>query len=119
MPYFTPVVRQLNTRFSAAHLKKSRSLFAPGKRLSAAAKTLKIKPPKHADRWYDFLDALPASIHESILATIYQVLSRRKPADMSFDWQASAAWEVRIWETPPTDDTRGLVSILLRTPCPD
>jgi hypothetical protein len=124
MPALQAIVSDLNAAFAEPNLSKLRDradLFLPGKRLRAAALSLKlVLPEPRAKRaWLRYLDGLPPGIHEALRSVIYSALTTKpRPVAITFAWAPAYDFELTIWQAPDTRSTRGGITALIRSRYP-
>jgi len=80
-----------------------------------------VVQPKMAlySQWTDYLNRLPRSMQEAIRSTIYHALSTSPPTQITFAWAAGYDYELTIWDAPDTRQTRGGITILIKSRYPD
>jgi hypothetical protein len=96
-----------------------REVFAPGRRLSDAARTLRTAPDEIREQWIRFLDSMPRGIEEGLRSVMYHALSTSPPTEIAFAWAPGYDFELSIWQAPDTAKTRGGITVLFRTRYPD
>jgi hypothetical protein len=121
MPRLQKVVGHLNTAMSEDRIDefvKNRDRFAPGKRLSSALNLLfPAETPLYKDM-ASYIDGLPGSLQEIVRATIYYALSTDPPTLVTFAWAAGYDFELTTWQAPDTRETRGGITMLLKSRYP-
>lgn len=121
MPRLQTVVANFNRALSEENINKlaaDRDAFAPGKQLSTA---LKLVLPEQSPLFKDlvsYLDTLPGSLQEIVRATIYYALSTNPPTLVTFAWAPGYDFELTTWQAPDTRQTRGGITMLLKSRYP-
>lgn len=122
MPAMQAMVGRLNRLFSEheiRNLSERRELFAPGRRLSDVARTLRTAPDEIREQWVAFLDSMPRGIEEGLRAIMYHALSTSPPTEIAFAWAPGYDFELGIWQAPDTEKTRGGITVLFKSRYPD
>jgi hypothetical protein len=120
MPGFQAVLAHLNGAFGKDHIEelaKRRDAFAPGQPL-AAGLIIKKGTRLHA-LWVEYLSKLPGSFQEAFRATVYYALSTSPPTTITFAWAPGYDYELTMWQAPDTTQTKGGITILLKSRYPD
>ena len=120
MPGLQTVLGQLNSAFTREEIGKlveKKESFAPGKPLAAGV----VVQPQMAlfKQWTEYLNRIPRSMQEAIRSTIYHALSTSPPTQITFAWAAGYDYELTIWDAPDTRQTRGGITILIKSRYPD
>jgi hypothetical protein len=110
----------LNRAFSKDNIEelvKHQAAFEPGKpfvsRLIVKEKTL-LQPA-----WRRYLQQVPEVIQRAIFAVIHYALSTKPPTPITFAWSPAYDYELTITYGPDTRQTRGGITILLKSRYPD
>jgi hypothetical protein len=64
----------------------------------------------------EWLDTIPAGLHDGIRATIRSALTRDVPHPITFAWAPAFDYELSMWDVSAGPRTPGGVTILLKTP---
>jgi hypothetical protein len=117
MPYYQLMAIKANARLSgdalAAMSDSEKAFFAPGIRLTAAARALNIATDQEAA----FLDTLPERMLNQIREAIYGAITSKPPVPVLISWQAGSEYSVRVSEATLGGPT-AVVDIRLVTPWP-
>ena len=123
MPRHQTLLGELNARFSKRHvhvLVEERAIFAPGKPLDAALAGLVAKKGTVEYRTFKtYVSKTPGSIQESLRSTIYYALGTEPATLVTFAWAPAYDYEMTVWQAPDTTETRGGVTVLLKSRYPD
>lgn len=120
MPHLQTILGQLNTAFAKDNIAKlaaRREMFAPGQPLAAGVvvdHTMALH--KH---WQTYLGTIPMSMQEALRSVIYHALSTTPPTLVTFAWTPGYDFELTIWHAPDTRQTRGGVTVLIKSRYPD
>ena len=118
MPIMQTLLGELNHVFRESRIQDLASRvedFAPGKPLHNALTTQ--ASPLHGSV-VNLLQAMPGSIHEVIRSTIYYALKTQPPTLISFAWAPGYDYEVTVWQAPDTAQTRGGITVLVKSRYP-
>jgi hypothetical protein len=66
----------------------------------------------------NFIAAIPNGMRDALRALIQSNLSGEQPLEMTFAWGPGYDYELTIWEAPGTSESRGSITVLLRTQYP-
>jgi hypothetical protein len=117
MPNFQMMAIKANARLSGDSLANmtdaEKAFFAPGIRLTAAARGLGIA----TDAEGQFLDRLPDSVLETIRAAIYNAINRKPPVPVIVSWQAGP-YGVLVTEAAPEGGPTTVIDVRISTPWP-
>lgn len=120
MPAFQTFLGELNKHFSndriQAFAAERQNHFAPGKGLDLTFLAQEGTPLHRA--WRTYLSKLPPSISESMRAVIHAALSTSPPTPLTFAWAPGYDYELTIWQAPDTEETRGGITLLLKSRYP-
>jgi len=123
MPRYQALVGELNTAFSKSQIGQMVGLrgdFAPGKPLDAALAGLVAKPDTVEYRTFkSFVAKIPPALQTAISATIHYALSTEPPTLITSAWAPGYDYEVSIWQSPDTTETRGGITMLFKSRYPD
>jgi hypothetical protein len=123
MPKMQTTLAGLNTAFSEnglPALAADKDKFAPGQPLhtALAAHAATDGTPLHrAVRSH--LEKLPGAISETLRATIHHALSTTPPTHITFAWAPGYDHEITVWQAPDTADTKGGITVLIKSRYPD
>jgi hypothetical protein len=113
MPMMQTMVSSLNTTFRVENLGEiNPELFEKGVPLSDAARRLGLDDMGLAE----WLDKIPAALHDGIRGAILSALTRDVPHPVTFAWAPSYDYELSMWDVSAGPRTPGGVTILLKTP---
>ncbi|HSZ50984.1 MAG TPA: hypothetical protein VK801_05395 [Caulobacteraceae bacterium] len=118
MPIMQTLLGELNNVFRQSRINELAGRaedFAPGKPLHAALTTQGSPLHGHA---VNVLQGMPGSIHEVIRSTIYYALKTQPPTLVSFAWAPGYDYEVTVWQAPDTAQTRGGITVLVKSRYP-
>jgi len=122
MPRFQKLVGELNEVFRETRVQElaERSAdFAPGKPLDEALADLVAKRRTALHRTFKaYLAKLPGSISETVRSTIHYALQTDPPILITFAWAPAYDYEVTVWQSPDTKETRGGITMLLKSRYP-
>jgi hypothetical protein len=65
-----------------------------------------------------YLMAWPAGIREAVRAVAHSALTRTPRSPITFAWAPAYDYEVTIWDVAATAESRGGITVLLRSPIP-
>ena len=123
MPRHQALVAELNAAFGkdqVAQLVQRRSDFAQSKPLDTALTNLVAKRGTVEYRTFkSYLSKMPGSINEAIRGAIYYALGTTPPTLITFAWAPGYDYEVTVWQAPDTTETRGGITMLLKSRYPD
>jgi hypothetical protein len=123
MPRHQALVAELNAAFSkdqVAQLAQRRDEFAPRKSLDTALTNLVAKRGTVEYRTFkSYLAKIPGSIQEATRSTIYYALGTTPPTLITFAWAPGYDYEITVWQAPDTAETRGGITMLLKSRYPD
>jgi hypothetical protein len=113
---------ELNAGFresNVANLAANRDVFAPGAPLHSALADVAADPatPEHR-AFREYFRKLPGSISEVMRATIHHALSTTPPTLITFAWAPSYDYEITVWQAPDTKDTKGGITIMIKSRYP-
>jgi hypothetical protein len=122
MPRMQTTLNALNTRMAHGPIREfsrtHRDLFAPGEDFShALAHSADI--PALYDAFKEHLANIPGGISEAMRAAIHYALGTNPPTLVTLAWAPSYDFEIDIWQAPDTEETRGGITILLKSRYPD
>lgn len=120
MPMLQTFVGELNRQFAVDRIqsfaKERQQHFAPGQGLDLTFLAQEGTPLHRA--WRSYLTKLPPSISESIRAVIHSALATSPPTQVTFAWAPGYDYELTIWQAPDTKETRGGVTVLIKSRYP-
>lgn len=120
MPKFQTMLAKFNTEFSEGRLDdfaRQKDRFAPGERISADFFT---EPGTVLHRSFStYLARMPGVMHETLRSAIHYALSTEPPTAITFAWAPGYDYEVTYWQAPDTEETRGDITVLLKSRYPD
>ena len=123
MPRHQTLLGELNAAFGKAQigqLVRRRKEFAPGQPLNTALAGLVAKPRTLEHRTFkSYLAKIPGSIQETLRGVIHHALSTEPPTLVTFAWAPAYDYEVTVWQAPDTAETRGGITVLLKSRYPD
>lgn len=123
MPKMQTTVNGLNAAFSppAAPIQAPNPAeFAPGQPLHKALARHGAEPGTVLHRAFEaHLAKLPGAISETIRAVIHHARSANPPIHVTFAWAPAYDHEVTIWQAPDTEDTKGGITVLVKSRYPD
>ena len=119
MPVMQTVLNELNAKFGKDNigaLAANRAMYAPGQTLTGAlvAGGTPLQPAFKA-----YLAQLPGAIHETLRSVIHHALSTTPPTQITFAWAPSYDYEITVWQAPDTAQTKGGITLLLKSRYPD
>ena len=122
MPRLQTTLIELNAGFresNVANLAANRAVFAPGAPLHSALADIAADPSTPENRAFrEYLRKLPGSVSETMRATIHHALSTTPPTLVTFAWAPSYDYEITVWQAPDTADTKGGITILIKSRYP-
>jgi len=122
MPRLQFLVGELNDAFRESRvdeLAARSSEFAPGKPLNEALAAVVAKPRTVKHRTFrTYLGKLPGSISEALRSTIHYALQTDPPTLVTFAWAPAYDYEITVWQAPDTSETRGGITVLLKSRYP-
>ena len=115
MPIFLAMSERFNNLFRSDNIGKVPvEPLGPGTKLSELASALGIATSPQ-ERGY--LDAWPTGLQEALRATLLSAATRKM--GVVLEWAPGYDYEVHLWEARPTANTKGHISIQLRSRYPD
>jgi hypothetical protein len=119
MPVMQTVLNELNAKFGKDNigaLAANRANYAPGQTLTGAlaAGGTPLQPAFKA-----YFAQLPGAIHETLRSVIHHALSTTPPTQITFAWAPGYDYEVTVWQAPDTAQTKGGITLLLKSRYPD
>lgn len=121
MPRLQALVGHLNSAFSEDSIRdavKQRDAFAPGKQLSSGLSLFVPSKTPLRRSFVSYVDSLPGSVQEVMRSTIYYALSTSPPTLVTMAWAPGYDFEVTMWQAPDTSETRGGITILIKSRYP-
>ena len=121
MPALQNVLMYLNQAFNKKHIRQlaeHREVFAPGTQLSAALQVIIDDDRALLEAVGPYVDQLPGACREAIRSVVYLALSTQPPTWVTFAWAPGYDAEVTIWHAPDTRQTKGGVTILVKSRYP-
>ena len=119
MPALQTAMSKLNTSFTPGEIDKfaaNAEAFAPGKKIDpgllAPAGTVLHRALG------TYLDTLPGSFHETLRGIVYYALKATPPIPVTFAWAPGYDFELNVWQAPDTAETRGGVTVLIKSRYP-
>ncbi|MDQ1373269.1 MAG: hypothetical protein QOJ09_607 [Actinomycetota bacterium] len=113
MPMMQTMVNSMNAAFSIERMSEiGPDLFEPDVTLGEAARRLGLDD-RGLSEW---LDKMPAGLHDGIRATIRSALTRGEPQPITFAWAPAFDYELSMWDVSAGPHTPGGITILLKTP---
>jgi hypothetical protein len=123
MPKMQTTVAGLNSAFSPPNLPNlatEKDKFAHGRPLHEALAAHGAEPGSVLHRALrNYLAALPGAVSETLRATIHHALSTEPPTHVTFAWAPGYDHEITVWHAPDTDDTKGGITVLIKSRYPD
>ncbi len=123
MPRFQALLGEMNTAFSKGQVGQMvgrRDEFAPGKPLDAALAGLVAKRGTLEYRTFKaYLAKIPGGLQATISSTIHYALGTDPPTLITFAWAPGYDYEVTVWQAPDTRETRGGITLFLKSRYPD
>ena len=119
MPIMQTMLCELNCKFSKDQIGATaakRAMYAPGKKITGALIAAGT-PLERAFRTY--FSHVPGAIQETLRSVIYHALSTDPPTQITFAWAPSYDYEVTVWQAPDTAQTKGGITLLLKSRYPD
>ena len=122
MPRLQTLLGALNTAFSRTEIAQTahgRDSFSPGQPLGDALAGMIA--PAGSPMYFAFRDyvcLIPGSIQESIRSTLHYALSTDPPTLVIGAWVPAYDYEVTVWQAPDTSETRGGITLLLKSRYP-
>jgi hypothetical protein len=111
----------LNKWFDKQHIRQlaeNREVFAPGAQLSEALQVIIDDDRALLEAVGPYVDQLPGAVREAIRSVTYLALSTEPPTQVTFAWAPGYDAEVTIWHAPNTKQTKGGVTILVKSRYP-
>lgn len=122
MPKFQTMLVELNAAFRESEVPKlaaQSAIFAHGAPVADALAGLVATPGTVEHRSFkNYLAQLPGSVSEALRATIHHALSTSPPTLITFAWAPSYDYEITCWQAPDTQETRGGITVLIKSRYP-
>jgi hypothetical protein len=119
MPVMQTMLNELNRKFAKDQIDAvaaERENYAPGKPLVGAL----IAGGTPLQRVFKaYFAKLPGAIHETLRGVIYHALSTSPPTQITFAWAPAYDYEVTVWQSPDTKQTKGGITVLVKSRYPD
>jgi hypothetical protein len=122
MPMLQTLLGELNVAFSKGRIPEiasGRDKFSLGEPLEdvvadivAKAGTVDYRAAKA------YVHTLPPSIQETLRGVIHYALSTEPPTLITFAWAPAYDFEATVWQAPDTAETRGGITILVKSRYP-
>jgi hypothetical protein len=122
MPAFQTVLSRFNEAFAPHRIDElaaTRDRFGMGAGLDYAVDLATENTSPMNRMLKSYLGKLPPAIREAIRAVIMQALEMSPPTQITFAWAPGYDYEMQVWQAPDTKDTRGGITVLLRSRYPD
>jgi len=117
MPRFQAMISELNDKFSpqrVAETAENLEPFAPGQKLSGVF----ARSPLHM-LFSVYLEDVPFIFKDTLRAVMHHALSTKPPTPVAFAWAPGYDFELTMWQAPDTPETRGGITVLVKTRYPD
>ncbi len=117
MPRFQAMISELNERFSHERIEETvRHIgdFAPGRSLGDVFD----RSPLHR-LFTTYLNTVPTIFTETLRNVMHHALSTTPPTPVCFAWAPGYDFELTIWQAPDTPETRGGITVLMKSRYPD
>lgn len=122
MPMHQTLLVELNSSFRESEVGKlaaNSDVFAPGQPVHAALANIVADPSTPLHRSFRaYLSKMPGSVSEALRSTIHYALNTTPPTLITFAWAPSYDYELTVWQAPDTKETRGGITILLKSRYP-
>jgi hypothetical protein len=123
MPALQTTLHGMNKAFGPEQINETRSTqnhkFAPGQPLHTALADQGAEPGTELHRFLrEHLRKMPAAMAESVRAAVHAALNTEPPTHIAFAWAPGYDWEATIWQAPDTAETKGGVTILIKSRYP-
>ncbi|WP_156378361.1 MULTISPECIES: hypothetical protein [unclassified Phenylobacterium] len=120
MPALQTAMSKLNASFCPGEIEKfaasNAAAFASGGKIDA---DLLTPPGTVLHRALDaYLDTLPGAFHETLRGILHYALSAQPPIPVTFAWAPGYDFELNIWQAPDAAETRGGVTVLIKSRYP-
>lgn len=123
MPKMQTALAGLNHAFSRRHiddLARRRQMFAPGQALNTVIADLGADGDAVMHRKLAaYIAKLPGGLGEALRAAIYDALGTSPPTTITFAWAPHYDYELTLWQAPDAEDTKGGITVLLKSRYPD
>ena len=123
MPWLSTTLGYLNTQLGTEeHIDSvDAALYAPGAVMSQSTLTIvgdqAVAGP--LPTIVSAVDATPPGISEAMRALIFQNLTRPQRSLMTFAWAPGYDWELNVWESPGSGQTRPSITVLVKSRYPN
>ena len=118
-----PVLGALNAAFGGTHprvTKEDRARFAQDASLGPAlASVLPSTHPELNKLLEAYVATIPLGIQRSLLAIIHHALTSERQVLLNFAWAPAYDHEITVWHAPDTADTKGGITVLIKSRYPD
>jgi hypothetical protein len=122
MPILQALLGELNAncgKSGIGQMAQRREDFAPGQPLHSALAGLVANPGTLEHRMFrEYVAKIPGSIQETVRGVLHHALSTDPPTLVTFAWAPSYDYEVTIWQAPDTPQTRGGITVLVKSRYP-
>lgn len=122
MPRFQTLLSDLNTAFNRHQISKRVDridAFGPDRPLDEALAEIVSEPGSVEHRAFrNYIRKIPPAIQEGLRSTIYSALRTSPPTLITYAWAPGYDFEATYWQAPDTDETRGGITILIKSRYP-
>lgn len=114
MPTMQTMATRANSLFSRDNMERiDPSMLEPGADLAVQARNLGIAT---SDYEQEYLAAFPPGLKEALRAALYSAVQRK--LSVTFAWAPGYAHEISFWDVADTRQTRGGMTVFIRSPLP-
>ncbi len=117
MPKYQTLVAELNGMFSPERIEETaerREEFAPGQPFANVFE----RSPLHRVLGR-YLSTVPYIFTETVRSVAHHALSTKPPTPVTFAWAPAYDFELTLWQAPDTAETRGGITVLVKSRYPD
>jgi hypothetical protein len=122
MPAMQTTLHGLNASFgpgNVANAAGQQAQFAHGAPYQQTLANMGSSDPVLNRALREYLKKMPGGISETLRSAIHYALGTTPPTNVTFAWAPSYDWEITVWQAPDTAQTKGGITILIKSRYPD
>jgi len=120
MPMMQTTLHGLNNSFSTTNLANTatqQAQFAHGQPYEQTLANMGSSDPVLNRALRNYLQGMPGGISETLRSAIHYALGSN--TNVTFAWAPSYDWEITVWQAPDTAQTKGGITVLIKSRYPD
>ena len=122
MPAMQTTLHGLNASFGPANVGNTaaqQAQFAHGAPYQQSLADLGSSDPVLNRALREYLKKMPGGISETLRSAIHYALGTTPPTNVTFAWAPAYDWEITVWQAPDTAQTKGGITVLVKSRYPD